>query len=89
MGRARAGSASALASVAATTLGASAVAEGERGTAAGLLNTAAQVGTALGIAALVLVAGAGGHRLGLAAAAVLAAAGALALRHLLPAPARR
>ena len=47
-----------VASVAATTLGTSAVGERDRGTAAGLLNTAAQVGTALGIAALVLVAGA-------------------------------
>jgi MFS family permease len=68
------------ASVAATTLGASAVAEADRGTAAGVLNTAAQVGTALGVAALVLVADttapATGHRLGFAAAALAAAIGA-------------
>ena len=69
------------ASVAATTLGASAVREGDRGTAAGLLNTSAQVGTAVGVAAFILIAGttdaAAGHRLGYAAAAVLAVLGAL------------
>jgi EmrB/QacA subfamily drug resistance transporter len=64
-----------LASVAATTHGASSVADADRGTAAGLLNTAAQVGTAVGIAALVLV----GHRLGFAAAGALAAVGSAAL----------
>jgi hypothetical protein len=76
-----------IASVAATTRGASSVPDADRGTAAGLLNTAAQVGTALGIAALVLVAGtasaAAGHRLGFAAAAALAAAGAAGLAALL------
>lgn len=46
------------ASVAATSAGVSAVAEGERGLASGLLNTAAQVGTALGIAALLAFAAA-------------------------------
>ncbi|MDX6733557.1 MAG: hypothetical protein QOC54_3505 [Baekduia sp.] len=70
------------ASVAATTLGTSAVDEDDRGTVAGLLNTAAQVGTALGVAALVLVAGTtsatAGHRIGFAAAAALALAGAVA-----------
>jgi MFS family permease len=69
-----------IASVAATTLGASAVANADRATAAGLLNTAAQVGTAIGIAALVLIAGEAspstGHRVGFAAAAALAATGA-------------
>lgn len=64
-----------IASVAAATLGASAVGERDRGTASGLLNTAAQVGTALGIAALVLLAGTS-HRLGFAAAAAVAVAGA-------------
>ena len=57
------------ASVATTTLGVSAVGEADRGAASALLNTAAQVGTALGVAALVLA----GHRLGFAAAAALAA----------------
>jgi EmrB/QacA subfamily drug resistance transporter len=69
-----------IASVAATTLGASAVADADRATAAGLLNTAAQVGTAIGIAGLVLIAGEAspstGHRVGFAAAAALAATGA-------------
>jgi MFS family permease len=76
------------ASVAATTLGTSAVDDADRGTVAGLLTTAAQVGTAVGVAALVLVAGTtsatAGHRIGFAAAAVLAlvvaAAQALPLR---------
>ena len=68
-----------IASVAATTLGASAVPPGERGTAAGLLNTAAQVGTAVGIAVLVLISGAGGSSLGFAVAGVLAVAGAFAI----------
>jgi len=67
------------ASVAATTLGTSTVGEADRGTVSGLLNTAAQVGTALGVAALVLVAGTAGatagHRIGFAAAAALAVAG--------------
>jgi MFS family permease len=69
------------ASVAATTLGTAAVDDADRGTVAGLLNTAAQVGTALGVAALVLVAGTtnatAGHRLGFAVAGVLALAGAV------------
>ena len=44
-----------LSSVAATRLGTS-VPAAERGTASGIINTAAQLGTALGIAALLLVA---------------------------------
>lgn len=44
-----------LSSVAATSLGTS-VAESERGTAAGIINTSAQLGTALGIALLLLIA---------------------------------
>ena len=82
-----------IASVAATTLGASAVADGDRATAAGLLNTAAQAGTALGIAALVLIAGtagpSAGHRLGFTAAAALAAAGAATVLVALRGEARR
>jgi MFS family permease len=61
------------ASVAATTLGASAVPEAERGTASALLNAAAQLGTAAGVPALVLL---NDTRLGFAAAAGLAAAAA-------------
>ena len=45
--------------VAATAVGTSALNEGEQGLASGLLNTAAQVGTALGVAVLVTVAAAG------------------------------
>jgi EmrB/QacA subfamily drug resistance transporter len=59
------------ASVAATTLGVSAVADDHRATAAGLLSTAAQVGTALGVATLLLLAD---RRLGFLVAAALAVA---------------
>ena len=44
--------------VAATAVGTSAPGEGEQGLASGLLNTVAQVGTALGVAALVTIAAA-------------------------------
>jgi MFS family permease len=60
------------ASVAATTLGASAVPEADRGAASALLNAAAQIGTAVGVPGLVLLAGATDHRTGFAAAAALA-----------------
>lgn len=46
------------ASVASTARGTSAVEEGKRGLASGLMNTAAQVGTALGLAALLTLAAA-------------------------------
>ena len=46
------------ASVASTARGTSAMEKGKRGLASGLLNTAAQVGTALGLAALLAIAGA-------------------------------
>jgi EmrB/QacA subfamily drug resistance transporter len=59
------------ASVAATTLGVSAVGEDHRATAAGLLSTAAQVGTAFGVATLLLLAD---RRLGFVVAAALAVA---------------
>jgi EmrB/QacA subfamily drug resistance transporter len=81
------------ATAAATTLGASAVAGTDRGTAAGLLNTAAQVGTAVGVAGLVLVAGTAtataGHRIGFAAAAAVAALGVVPHVVLARAPTRR
>jgi predicted MFS family arabinose efflux permease len=64
------------ASVSATTLGASAVPEAERGTASALLSAAAQLGTALGVPALVLL----GPRAGFAAAAALAAGAAVPAR---------
>jgi hypothetical protein len=76
--------------VAATTLGTSAVRDVDRWTVAGLLTTAAQVGTAVGVAALIVVAGAArpaaGHRLGFAAATGPAVLGVLAVAFLLGAP---
>ena len=70
-----------LSSVAATTLGTS-VAEHQRATAAGIINTAAQLGTALGIAVLLLFAalttGVPGHHTGVPAPAWLLA-GAVSL----------
>jgi MFS family permease len=67
------------ASVAATSAGTSSVDDHERGIVAGILNTAAQVGTAVGIAALVLLAGASSRTAAYAATAALAAAAALLL----------
>jgi MFS family permease len=74
-----------LSSVGATAIGTD-VAANLQGAAAGLLNTAAQLGTALGVSAAVLLAGVTAHStlplrgpaLAWAAAALLAAAGALA-----------
>jgi predicted MFS family arabinose efflux permease len=83
---ATAGAGLGLSSVAATTLGTT-VPEGLRGTASGIINTAAQLGTAVGIAALPLIAdattgapgpGTGAPIIAWAASAALAAAGALA-----------
>ncbi|MDT4949040.1 MAG: hypothetical protein QOJ37_1635 [Pseudonocardiales bacterium] len=73
-----------LASVAATTIG-TAVPEDLAGTAAGVLNTTAQLGTALGVAVVVLIASStadlafGGAPLGWICAGALAAAGAAVL----------
>jgi predicted MFS family arabinose efflux permease len=64
-------------SVAATDMG-TAVDEPVRSTAAGVLNTAAQLGTAIGTALVVLVATAFEPRIAWAVVAVLAASGALA-----------
>ena len=87
------------ASVAATTAGTSAVGRGQQGLASGLLNSATQIGTALGIAALVTIAAArtdaltqtearpealvGGYEWGFAAGAVAALAAASAAARLL------
>ena len=60
------------ASVAATTLGTSAVSEDDRGAVSGLLGTAAQVGTAIGVAAFL--------QAGAVAACVVALVGAVLLR---------
>jgi len=83
---AAAGAGLGLSSVASTTLGTS-VAYTLRGTASGIINTAAQLGTATGIAVVLLIAAAttglpgsstGAPIIGWAAAAAIAAAGALA-----------
>jgi MFS family permease len=83
---AAAGAGLGLSSVAATTLG-TAVVGTWRGTASGIINTAAQLGTAAGVAAVLLIAaattglpgpGTGAPSIGWAAAASIAAAGALA-----------
>jgi EmrB/QacA subfamily drug resistance transporter len=88
------------ASVAATTAGTSAVGPGQQGLASGLLNSATQIGTALGIAVLVTVAAArtkalpptvprlealvSGYEWGFAAGAVVALAAAIAAAQPLP-----
>jgi MFS family permease len=83
---ATAGAGLGLSSVVATTLG-TAVADTLRGTASGIINTAAQIGTATGIAVLLLIAAAttgtpgpstGAPIIAWAAAAAIAATGALA-----------
>jgi MFS family permease len=83
---AAAGAGLGLSSVAATTLGTT-VADTWRGTASGIINTAAQLGTATGVAVVLLIAaattglpgpGTGAPSIGWAAAAAIAAAGALA-----------
>jgi predicted MFS family arabinose efflux permease len=78
------------ASVASTALGTDAVDRDRQGLASGLLNTAAQLGNALGVAAFALLATAAsahdepvtGFRWGFVAAAALVAAGATAARAL-------
>lgn len=69
------------ASVASTTAGTAAAGRAREGVASGLLNTAAQVGAALGVAALLSLAAAAGSRAAFAGALVVAlAAAAAALR---------
>jgi EmrB/QacA subfamily drug resistance transporter len=69
------------ASVASTTAGTAAAGRAREGVASGLLNTAAQVGAALGVAALLSLAAAAGTRAAFAGALLVAlAAGAGALR---------
>ena len=70
-----------VASVASTAAGTAAAGRTREGVASGLLNTAAQVGTALGVAVVLSVAAAAGQHVAFGGAAVLAfAAAALALR---------
>ena len=77
-----------IAAVVATSLGTSGAAEDGRGVAAGLINTAAQLGTAMSIALLVPLASAAGDtvtgvRLAFAVSAAIAAAGGVATLALL------
>jgi predicted MFS family arabinose efflux permease len=88
------------ASVAATAVGSSSVPEDDRGLASGLLTTAAQIGTALGLAVFLSLASTraasladgppgaealvSGYRTAYIAAGLLAAAGLLVARRLLP-----
>jgi hypothetical protein len=66
------------ASVASTAAGTAAAGTAREGVASALLNTAAQVGTALGVAVLLSVAAAAGSRAAFAGAALIAASGAAA-----------
>jgi predicted MFS family arabinose efflux permease len=80
-----------IAAVVATSLGTSGAAEDGRGLAAGLINTAAQLGTAMSIALLVPLASAAGDtvtgvRLAFAVSAAIAAAGGVATLALLRRP---
>ena len=68
-----------VAAVASTASGTAALGEAEQGVAAGVLNAAAQVGTALGLAAVITLTAATDYRTGFAAAAAIAAAAALAV----------
>jgi MFS family permease len=77
------------AAVASTASGTAALPEAAQGIASGVLNAAAQVGTALGLASFVPLAAAAGFRLALAAAAALALAAALAVATGSPARSRR
>jgi MFS family permease len=67
------------AAVASTASGVAAAGAAHEGVASGLLNTAAQVGTAMGVAVLITIAGAAGERAAFAGAAALALTGAVAL----------
>jgi MFS family permease len=73
------GSGLGVAAVASTASGTAALGEAEQGVAAGVLNAAAQIGTALGLAAVITLAAATDYRTGFAAAAAIAGAAALAL----------
>jgi MFS family permease len=68
-----------VASVASTAAGTSAAGDDRPGLASGVLNTAAQLGTAVGLALLVAPAAAAGFAWGWAGAAVVAAAAGLAV----------
>jgi hypothetical protein len=78
VGAAIAGAGLGVSSVAANTLG-TGVLEALEGTASGLLNTSAQLGTALGVSSLLLVASIAGRSLGWACAAAMAVTAAAVL----------
>jgi MFS family permease len=78
-----------VAAVASTASGTAALGEAEQGVAAGVLNAAAQVGTALGLAAVITLAAATDYRTGFAAAAAIAVAAALAITRSFPRSRRR
>jgi MFS family permease len=69
----------AVASVASTAAGTAALGETEQGIASGVLNAAAQVGSAMGLALAATVASAAVYRTGFAAAAAIAVAAAVAV----------
>jgi MFS family permease len=68
-----------VAAVASTASGTAALGEDDQGVAAGVLNAAAQIGTALGLAVVATLAAATGYRAGFAAAAAIAVAAAVAI----------
>jgi hypothetical protein len=68
-----------VAAVASTASGTAALGEAEQGVAAGVLNAAAQIGTALGLATVITLAAATDYRTGFAAAAAIAVTAALAV----------
>jgi len=68
-----------VAAVASTASGTAALGDGEQGVASGVLNAAAQVGTAVGVAFVITLAAATSARAGLAAAAALALLAAFAV----------
>jgi MFS family permease len=77
------------ASVASTASGTAALPEEAQGIASGVLNAAAQVGTALGLATFVPLAAGSGYRTALAATAAVALVAAVAVAAGSPAPSRR
>jgi MFS family permease len=70
------------AAVASTAAGTDAAGPARAGVASGVLNTAAQIGTAIGLAAIVALAGAAGDRWAFLAAAAIALSGVAVARQL-------
>jgi MFS family permease len=78
-----------VASVASTASGTQALPDGDQGIASGVLNAAAQIGSALGLALVVTLVAPFGERAGFVAAAVIALATAVAVTRSWPRPRRR